>query len=66
MLNLGTYKAEAGYGQVSQSPQAVKKAAVLTLPTPSRQDAPFRGQGCRERRGEEVHTTLRVNRSPLR
>jgi len=43
----------------------LKKATVLTRPTPARQDAPFRRQGRSERRGEEVHTALRVGRSPL-
>ncbi len=32
-------------------------------PTPVRQDAPFHRQGRSERRGEEVHTKLRLNRS---
>ena len=40
-------------------------ATVLTRPAPARQDAPFRRQGRSERRGEEVHTALRVGRSPL-
>ena len=44
----------------------LKKATVLTLPTPARQDAPFRRQGRSERRGEEVRTALRVGRSPLK
>jgi len=43
----------------------LKKARLLTRPTPARQDAPFRGQGLSERRGEEVQTALRVGRSPL-
>jgi len=51
----------------------LKKAAVLTRPTPARgstelaevQDAPFPVQGRSERRGEEVHTALRVGRSPF-
>ena len=30
----------------------LKKAVVLTLPAPARQDAPFRRQGRSERRGE--------------
>ena len=30
----------------------LKKAAGLTRPTPARRDAPFRGQGRNERRGE--------------
>ncbi len=30
----------------------LKKAFFLTRPTPARQDAPFRGQGRNERRGE--------------
>jgi len=38
----------------------LKKAAVLTRPTPARQDALFRRQGRSERRGEEVHTAPRV------
>ena len=42
----------------------LKKARRLTRPTPARQDAPFRGQGRSERRGEEVRTALRVGRSP--
>ena len=45
--------------------RVLKKARLLTRPTPARQDAPFRGQGRSERRGEEVHTALRVGRSPL-
>ena len=32
----------------------LKKARLLTHPTPARQDAPFRGQGRSERRGEGV------------
>ena len=43
----------------------LKKARQLTHPTPARQDAPFRGQGRSERRGEEVRTALRVGRSPF-
>jgi len=43
----------------------LKKARLLTRPTPARQDAPFRVQGRSERRGEEVRTALRVGRSPL-
>jgi hypothetical protein len=39
-------------------------ARLLTRPTPAHQDAPFRGQGRSERRGEEVRTALRVGRSP--
>jgi hypothetical protein len=42
----------------------LKKATVLTRPTPARRDAPFRGQGRSERRVEEVQTALRVGRSP--
>jgi hypothetical protein len=38
-----------------------KKAVVLTRPTPARRDAPFRGRP--QRRGEEVHTKLRLIRS---
>jgi len=49
----------------------LKKAAVLTRPTPARgstelaevQGAPFHGQGRSKRRGEEVHTKLRLIRS---
>jgi len=40
-------------------------ARRLTRPTPARRDAPFRGQGRSERRGEEVQTALCVGRSPL-
>ena len=47
------------------SRRMLKKARLLTRPTPARQDAPFRGQGRSERRAEEVHTALRVGRSPL-
>jgi hypothetical protein len=43
----------------------LKKATVLTRPAPARQDAPFRRQGRSERRGEEVQTALRVDRSPF-
>ena len=43
----------------------LKNATVLTRPAPARQDAPFRRQGRSERRGEEVHTALRVGGSPL-
>jgi hypothetical protein len=43
----------------------LKMARLLTLPSPARQDAPFRRQGHSERRGEEVRTALRVGRSPL-
>ena len=43
----------------------LKKARLLTHPTPARQDSPFRGQGRSERSGEEIHTALRVGRSPL-
>jgi len=35
-----------------------KKAAVLTRPTPVRQDAQIRGRGRNERSGEAVHTKL--------
>ena len=47
------------------SPQDAQKGGLLTRPTPARQDAPFRGQGRSERRGEEVRTALCVGRSPL-
>ena len=43
----------------------LKIASVLTRPTPARRDAPFHRQGRSERRGEEVHTALRVGRSPV-
>lgn len=43
----------------------VKKVAVLTRPAPARRDAAFRGRGRSEREGEEVHTALRVSRSPF-
>jgi len=43
----------------------LKKARLLTRPTPARRDAPFRGQGLSERSGEEVRTALRVGRSSL-
>ena len=43
----------------------LKNARLLTRPTPARQDAPFRGQCRRERRGEEVQTALRVGRVSL-
>ena len=43
----------------------LKKARLLTRPTPARQDAPFRVQGRSKRRGEEVPAALRVGRSPL-
>jgi hypothetical protein len=43
----------------------LKKARLLTRPTPARQDAPFREQGRSERRGEEVQTALCVGRSPF-
>ena len=46
--------------------RVLKKARLLTRPTPARQDAPFRGQGRSERRGEEVRTALRVGRSPFK
>ena len=41
----------------------LKKARLVTHPAPARQDAPFRGQGRSERRGEEVQTAFRVGRS---
>ena len=43
----------------------LKKATVRTRPAPARQDAPFCRQGRSERGSEEVHTALRVVRSPL-
>ena len=43
----------------------LKKAELLTRPTLARQDAPCPKQGRSERRGEEVLTALRVNRSPF-
>jgi hypothetical protein len=43
----------------------LKKARLLTRPTLARRDAPCPKQGRSERRGEEVHTALRVGRSPL-
>jgi hypothetical protein len=39
--------------------------AVLTRATPARQDVPFPRRGRSERGGEEVQTSLRVNRSPF-
>ena len=39
----------------------VKKADILTRPTPARQDAPFHGRGRSKREGEAVHTTLCVS-----
>jgi hypothetical protein len=42
----------------------LKKARLLTRPTPARQDAPFRRQGRSERRGEEVRPALRVTVRP--
>ena len=43
----------------------LKKARLLTRPTLARRDAPCPKQGRSERRGEEVHTALRVGRSPF-
>ena len=43
----------------------LKKAGLLTHPTRARRDAPCPKQGRSERSGEEVHTALRVGRSPL-
>jgi hypothetical protein len=43
----------------------LKNARFLTRPTPSRRDAPFRGQGRSERRAEEAQTALRVGRLPF-
>ncbi len=43
--------------------QDAQKGLYLTRPAPVCQDALFHGQGCSERRGEEVHTKLRLNRS---
>jgi hypothetical protein len=43
----------------------LKKARLHTRPTPARRDAPIHGQGRSERRAEEVHTALRVGRSPF-
>ena len=43
----------------------LKKARLLTRPTPARRDAPCPRQGRSERRGEEVQTALRVGRSPF-
>jgi hypothetical protein len=49
------YRAEGSHTRLQQSLQVVqKKARLLTRPTPARQDAPFRGQGRSERRGEIV------------
>ena len=39
----------------------LKKADILTRPTPARRDAPFHWRGRSKQGGEEVHTTLRVN-----
>ena len=54
-----------GYDQIwnLNAPQAVQKGRRFHPPTPARQDAPLRMQGHSERRGEEVHTKLRLNRS---
>jgi len=38
----------------------LKKAGLLTRPTPARHDAPFHEQGRSKRRGEEVRTAHRV------
>ena len=38
--------------------RVLKKARLLTRPTPARQDAPFRGQGRSERRGEAYMVDL--------
>ena len=43
----------------------LKKARLLTRPTPARQDAPFHGQDRSEGRAEEVQAALCVDRSPL-
>jgi len=48
---------------MSQEPQDAQKGPSSHPPTPVRRDAPFHGQGRSERRGEEVHTELRLNRS---
>jgi len=42
-----------------------QKGLHLTRTAPVRQDAPFLRQGRSKRRGEEVHTALRVSRSPI-
>jgi hypothetical protein len=39
----------------------LKKAVVLTRPTPARQDAPFRRQGRSERRGEAYASVRRAS-----
>jgi len=38
--------------RIGSAHRMFKKASVLTRPTPARQDAPLRGQGRSERRGE--------------
>ena len=45
--------------------RVIKKARLRTHPTLARRDAPSPKQGRSDRRGEEVHTALRVDRSPL-
>jgi hypothetical protein len=51
-------------GDVCTSSRMLKKARLLTRPTLARRDVPFPNQGRSERRPEEVHTALRVGRSP--
>ena len=43
----------------------LKKARLLTRPTPARQDVLFHGQGRSACRAEEVQAAPRVGRSPL-
>jgi len=43
----------------------LKKPRLLTRPTTARLNAPFRWQNRSEWRDEEVHSALRVDRSPL-
>ena len=47
------------------SRRRLKKAAILTHPTPARQGACLSWQCHSKRRGEEVHTKLRLNRSSI-
>jgi len=53
------------WGNRTRPCRVLKKTRLLTRPTPARLDAPFPKQGRSEYRTEEVHTALRVGRSPL-
>jgi hypothetical protein len=57
VLSHGT-AAESSHGML-------KKARLLTCPTPVRRDAPFRERGRNEYRAQEVQAALRVGRSSL-